>query len=156
VDVYAQESAPGPLSKLVISEISIETPDRFEIQNVGVATNYTGYKVAVRDTPYSNINTVNPIIKTIGKRGATSVKDWNDDGGAGYWGNNLFWDTSGTGWILIIDPSGNVVDSVFWNFSAAQIAGLNVTISGFNITAADLDWSGTGATFTNDCGTNSF
>ncbi len=156
VDVYAQESAPGPLSKLVISEISIETPDRFEIQNVGVATNYTGYKVAVSDTPYSNINTVNPIIKTLGNMGANSVMDWNDDGGAGYWGNNLFWDTSGTGWILIIDPSGNVVDSVFWNFSAAQIAGLNVTISGFNITAADLDWSGTGATFTNDCGTNSF
>src|SRR5690606_24651825 len=151
-----QESAPGPLSQLVISEISLETPDRLEIQNVGVATDYTGYKVAVSDTPYANINTVNSIVKTLGNMAANSVVDWNDDGGSGYWGNNLFWDSSGTGWILIIDPSGNVVDSVFWNFSAGDIAGFNVTVSGFNITAADLDWSGVGASLVSACGSNSF
>lgn len=155
-NVYAQESAPGPLSQLVISEINLETPDRFEIQNVGVATDYTGYKVAVSDTPYSNINTVNSIIKTLGNMPANSVVDWNDDGGSGYWGNNLFWDNSGSGWIVIIDPNGNVVDSVFWNFSAGEISGFNVNISGFNITAADLDWSGTGASLTAECGSTSF
>ncbi|PHR13091.1 MAG: subtilisin [Aequorivita sp.] len=154
--VYAQESAPGPLSQLVISEINLETPDRFEIQNVGVATDYTGYRVAVSETPYLDINTVNPIVKTLGNMAANSVMDWNDDGGTGYWGNNLFWDNSGTGWILIIDPVGNVVDSVFWNFSAAEINGFNVTIGGFNITAADLDWTGTGASLTTDCASGSF
>ncbi len=155
-NVYAQESAPGPLSQLVISEISLETPDRLEIQNVGIAKNYTGYKVAVSDEPYNNINVVNTSVKTLGNIGANSVVDFNDDGGAGYWGNNIFWNEDGTGWILIIDPSGNVVDSVFWNFSAAQIAGFNVTIGGFNITAADLDWTGIGASFTSDCGSQSF
>ncbi|MRT16045.1 T9SS type A sorting domain-containing protein [Vitellibacter sp. q18] len=155
-NVYAQESAPGPLSQLVISEISLESPDRFEIQNVGVATDYTGYKVAVSDTPYSNINTVNTIVKTLGNMPANSVVDYNDDGGTGYWGNNLYWDNSGTGWIVIIDPSGNVVDSVFWNFTAGEIAGFNVNISGFNVTAADLDWSGTGASLTAECGSTSF
>lgn len=87
---------------------------------------------------------------------ANSVVDYNDDGGAGYWGSNLFWDNTGSGWIVIIDSSGNVVDSVFWNFTAAEIAGFNVTISGFNITAADLDWSGIGASLTADCPSGSF
>ena len=155
-NVYAQESQPGPLSQLVISEISLETPDRLEIQNVGIATDYTGYKVAVSDSPYNNINTVNSVVKTLGNMDANSVMDWNDSSGAGYWGSNIFWDASGTGWILIIDPSGNVVDSVFWNFSAADIAGFNVNISGFNITAADLDWSGPGAALTTDCGSLSY
>ncbi|MBK5212332.1 MAG: M36 family metallopeptidase [Flavobacteriaceae bacterium] len=155
-NVYAQESAPGPLSQLVISEISLETPDRLEIQNVGIAKNYTGYKVAVSEQPYNNINVVNSTVKTLGNMGANSVVVYNDDGGAGYWGSNIWWNEDGTGWIVIIDPSGNVVDSVFWNFSAAQIAGFNVTIGGFNITAADLDWTGIGASFTSDCGSQSF
>lgn len=156
INVYAQESAPGPLSQLVVSEINLETPDRFEIQNVGVATDYSGYSVAVSDTPYANINSVNSIVNTLGNMAANSVVDWSDDGGANDWGNNLFWDNSGTGWILIIDPTGNVVDSVFWNFSAAEIAGFNVNISGFNITAADLDWTGVGANLSIDCSSGSF
>ena len=156
-NVYAQESAPGPLSQLVISEISLQTIDRLEIQNVGVAKDYTGYKVALSDTPYTNINSVNPIVKTLGNMAANSVMDWNDSSGAnGYWGNNIFWNNGNSGWIIIIDASGNVVDSAFWNFSASEISGFNVTISGFNITAADLDWTGVGASLLTDCGTNSF
>ncbi len=158
IDLYAQENAPGPLSKLVISEISVETPDRFEIQNVGDAKDYTGYKVAVSETPYSNINTVNPIVKPLGNMAANSVVDFNDDSGAGYWGNNIFWasGSGSTGWILIIDPSGNVVDSVFWNFSVAQIGTFNVNIGTFNVTAAGLDWAGPGASFLTACGSNSY
>lgn len=156
INVYAQENAPGPLSQLVISEIDLKAPDRLEIQNVGVAKNYTGYKIAVSDTPYNNINTVNAIVKNLGNMGANTVVDWNDNGGAGYWGNNIFWDNGEAGWIIIIDPTGNVVDSVFWNLSAAQISGFNVTIGGFNITASDLDWTGVGAALLTDCGSDSF
>ncbi len=155
INVYAQENAPGPLSQLVISEITLETPDRFEIQNVGIATDYSGYTVAISEQPFNNINTVNPITKVLGNMSANSVVQYNDDGGANYWGNNIFWDNDGTGWILIIDDAGNVVDSVFWNLTAGQIAGFNVTINGFNITAADLDWSGTGAALVVEC-SNSF
>ena len=156
MSVYAQESAPGAFSQLVVSEIDLQTPDRFEIQNVGGAFDYTGYKVAISDTPYANINTVNSIVKTLGPMSANSVVDYNDAGGAGYWGNNIFWDHGGTGWILIIDPSGNVVDSVFWNFTPAQMAGFNVTIQGHNIKTADLDWTGPAATLNVNCGSNSF
>ena len=40
---------------------------------------------------------------------------------------------------------------MFWNFTEAEISGLNVTINGFTITAADLDWSGDGASLLADC-----
>lgn len=151
LSVWAQETPDVPISQLVISEVTLQTPDRFEIQNVGEAKDYSGYAVAVSEQPYNVINIVNPVINILGNIGADSVVDWNDDGGPGYWGSNLYWDESGTGWIVIIDDQGNVVDSVFWNFTAAEIAGFNVIINGFNITAADLDWTGDGADFTAVC-----
>ncbi|PKA83874.1 extracellular elastinolytic metalloproteinase [Ulvibacter sp. MAR_2010_11] len=149
--VYAQETPPGPLSQLKISETRIDTPDTFELQNVGLAADYSGYTVAVSDD-YSNINIVNSITKTLGAMAADSVVFWDDSSGsAQYWGNNLFWSSAGTGWIIVIDDTGNVVDSLFWNWSAAAISGLNVTINGFNVTGADLDWTGIGASFTSAC-----
>ncbi|WP_051957494.1 M36 family metallopeptidase [Altibacter lentus] len=150
VTVYAQETPPGPLSQLKISEVSTEVPDRLEIQNVGLAADYTGYTVAVSDN-YTDINDVNSITQTLGAMAADSAIEYNDDGGPNDWGNNIFWDNNGTGWILIIDDAGNVVDSVFWNWTAAGISNFNVTINGFNITAADLDWTGDGADFSVAC-----
>lgn len=148
--VYAQETPPGPLSQLKISELTTELPDRLEIQNVGLAADYTGYTIAISDD-YGNINIANSITHDIGFMGADSVIDWDDDGGANDWGNNIFWDNNGTGWIIIIDDSGNVVDSLFWNWGAASIAGINVNINGFTITGADLDWTGIGADFSVPC-----
>ncbi|QAA82960.1 T9SS type A sorting domain-containing protein [Aequorivita sp. H23M31] len=155
-DVYALETPPGPLSQLVVSEIGIGNTNKFEIQNVGIATDYTGYKVAISGIPFFGINFKNSIVKTLGNMAADSVVDYNDNGGAGYWGSFIWWDSSFPGWIVIIDPSGNVVDSVFWNYSASQIASFNVEIGGFNITAANLDWIGMGATLSADCGSESF
>ena len=155
-NVYAQETAPGPISKLVVSEINLETPDLFEIQNVGQAFDYTGYSVALSDDPYSDINSINSIVQSLGNMNSNSVIDWNDNGGTGYWGSNIWWSSNETGWIIIIDDIGNVVDSVFWNLTAAEISNLNVTINGFNVTSADLDWAGGGASFLNVCGSGSY
>lgn len=154
--VWAQETPPIPLSQLKISEVTLQTPDQFEIQNVGQAFDYSGYVVAVSDTPYTNINSVNGVVQNLGAMSADSAQHWDDNtGSSDYWGSNLFWDDTGTGWIIILDDTGNVVDSVFWNFTSGEIAGFDVTINGFNITAADLDWSGAGASFTQNC-TNSY
>ncbi len=154
--VFAQERPAPPVSKLVVSELTFETPDRLEIQNVGEAFDYTGYTVAVSEQPFGSINTINPITKTLGNMGADSVVSWSDQtGSADYWGSNLWWGPDGDGWVIIIDDNGNVVDSVFWNASQAAIQTLNVTINGFNITAADLDFVGDGATMNIVCN-NSF
>ena len=155
ITLWAQENPPGPLSQLVISEITLETPDQFEIQNVGVAADYSDYTVAVSEQPYTDINSVNSDQNNLGVIGQDGVIAFNDDGGAGYWGSNIWWNNAETGWIIIVDGSGNVVDSVFWGFTAAEIAGLNVTIGGFTVTAADLDWSGDGTDFLAEC-TGSF
>jgi len=154
--VWAQETAPVPLSQLKVSEVSLQTPDQFEIQNVGLAADYSGYLVAVSETPYTDINSVNPVVQTLGAMGADSVQHWDDQGGSpNEWGSNLFWNGGETGWILILDDTGNVVDSVFWGFSAGQIAGFSVNIGGFPVTAADLDWTGNGATFNSVCNSGS-
>lgn len=150
--VYAQERPPAPANKLVVSEVTLETPDRVEIQNVGVAFDYTGYMVAVSDQPYTDINTMNVDVAILGNMGADSVVEFNDEtGNPNYWGSNIWWGSTGNGWIIVLDPAGNVVDSTFWNFSEAEIAALNVTINGFNVTAADIDWLGDGANFTAVC-----
>jgi len=150
--VYAQERPAPPVSKLVVSELTFETPDRLEIQNVGEAFDYTGYTVAVSDEPYSNINTVNSVTQTLGNMGANSVETWSDESSNGdYWGSNIWWGESSNGWVLIIDGAGNVVDSIFWNISEEDIADFDVTINGFNITAGDLDLIGDGATLTGTC-----
>ncbi len=150
--VFAQERPAGPASKLVVSELTFETPDRLEIQNVGDAFDYTGYTVAVSDEPYTNINTVNPVTQSLGNMTANSVETWSDESSNGdYWGSNIWWGNTGNGWVVIIDDAGNVVDSIFWNFSESEIADFNVNINGFNITAADLDFIGDGAELTGEC-----
>ncbi len=154
--LYAQESASGPVSKLVVSEISLDLPRQFEIQNIGPAADYSGYKIAISYLPYERINSVAPIIKTLGNMEVNSVMDFSDDRNTGNWGSTIYWTSDRPGWIVIIDPLGNVVDSVFWNFNENQISEFNITIDDFNITADDLDWKGTGTKFTESCGNDSF
>lgn len=154
--VYAQERPAGPASKLVVSELNFEAPDRLELQNVGDAFDYTGYTVAVSEQPYTDINTMNATPQTLGNMGADSVIDWSDETTASnYWGSNIWWGGGSNGWVIIIDDSGNVVESVFWNLTEAEIANLDVTINGFNITAADIEFLGDGADLNNACNTAS-
>jgi extracellular elastinolytic metalloproteinase len=148
--VWAEETPPGPASQLKISEVTLQA-DKLEIQNVGVATDYTGYTVAVSDTPYSDINVVNSVQQPLGPMGADSAIFWDETGGSNDWGSNLFWNDGSPGWIIIVDDTGNVVDSLFWNTGAGEIGTFNVTVNGFNVTAADLDWSGDGADFVSTC-----
>lgn len=148
--VWAEETPPGPDSQLRISEVTLQA-DKLEIQNVGLAADYTGYTVAVSDEPYANINAVNSVQQPLGPMGADSVIFWDETGGSNDWGVNLFWNDGQPGWIIIVDDNGDVVDSLFWNTLAAEILTFNITVNGFNITAADLDWSGDGADFGSTC-----
>ncbi|MEM7186055.1 MAG: M36 family metallopeptidase [Bacteroidota bacterium] len=148
--VWAEETPAAAEAQLKISEITLQA-DALEIQNIGVAADYSGYSVALSDEPYSNINSVNSVVQTLGAMGANSTMYWTDPGGGNDWGVNIFWNDNQPGWILIIDDNGDVVDSVFWNTPASEIATFNVTINGFNVTAADLDWTGNGANFGSTC-----
>ena len=148
--VWAEETPPGPASQLKISEVTLQA-DKLEINNVGLAADYTGYTIAVSDQPYSNINAVNSVQQPLGPMGADSAIFWDETGGSNDWGVNLFWNDGQPGWIVIVDDNGNVVDSLFWNTGASEIGTFNITVNGFNITAADLDWTGDGANFGSTC-----
>lgn len=148
--VWAEETPPGPASQLKISEVTLQA-DKLEIQNVGLAADYTGYTIAVSDQPYGDINAVNSVQQPLGPMGADSAMFWDETGGSNDWGVNLFWNDGSPGWIIIVDDNGDVVDSLFWNTGAGEIGTFNITVNGFNITAADLDWTGDGADFGSTC-----
>src|SRR5690606_32564795 len=84
ISVYALETPATPLSTLVISEINLGAPDRFEIQNVGIAKDYTGYKVALSDRSLFGINYKNTIVKNLGNMAVNSVVAYHDASGSGY------------------------------------------------------------------------
>ncbi|MEM7085741.1 MAG: M36 family metallopeptidase [Bacteroidota bacterium] len=150
MSVYAEEAPPSADPLLKISEVTLQA-DKLEIQNIGIGADYTGYTVAVSDQPYSDINVVNSVQQPLGPMDGNSTIFWDETGGSNDWGVNLFWNDGQPGWIIIIDDNGDVVDSVFWNTPAAEIGGFNITVNGFNVTAADLDWTGDGANFGTTC-----
>jgi extracellular elastinolytic metalloproteinase len=150
MSVYAEEAPPSADPLLKISEVTLQA-DKLEIQNIGIGADYTGYTVAVSDQPYADINVVNAVQQPLGPMDGNSTIFWDETGGSNDWGVNLFWNDGQPGWIIIVDDNGDVVDSLFWNTPAADIAGFNITVNGFNVTAADLDWTGDGANFGSTC-----
>ena len=138
-----------------ITEINTGGPDMIEIQNLsGTVVNATGWTLAVSNA-YNTINTVNGTTQTLGIMTPGQIEYWTD-GATNPWGSNLFWNPGAyptfTGWAILIDNTGIVVDAVFWSWLAADIANFNATINGFTITGNDIPWSGNGLDATNTSG----
>lgn len=131
-------------SPIVITEFTTGT-DAFEIQNVtNAAFDATGWVVIVSDD-YNNINLANATTQTLGNFAAQQVQHWDDTASSGqYWGSNLFWDSSGSGWIMIVDNTGTVMDFVAFNWNAAAIAGMSVNAGGFTNLNPSAVWNGDG------------
>ena len=147
--------------KILITECGLEgfagasSADYLEISNLyATPVNTTGWVAAI-SADYNNINNVNTILWDLPSTfSACSVESRNDiSSDPNYWGNNIMWNpganTTYRSWAIIIDNNGNVVDFVAWGWSAADIAGFNTTINGFNITLGP-EWSGDGCDAT--CG----
>jgi len=58
-----------------------------------------------------------------------------------FWGEVISWKTTGSGWLIIVDDAGNVIDFVVWGYSDAEIASFAVNINGYDVTAAGA-WFG--------------
>ena len=101
--------------------------------------NTTGWVAAI-SADYNNINNVNTILWDLPNTfNACSVESRNDiSSDPNYWGNNIMWNpganTTYRSWAIIIDNNGDVIDFVAWGWTAADIAGFNTNINGFNIT----------------------
>ena len=160
---YAQATGTvaGAGGSILITECGLEgfagngSADYLEISNLyTTAVNTTGWVAAVSNS-YGVINSVNTILWNLPNSfSPCSVVSRNDiSGDPNYWGNNILWNpganTTYKSWAIIIDDVGNVVDFVAWGWTAAELAGFNPTINGFNITLG-AEWTGNGCDAT--CG----
>ncbi len=133
----------GP-SPFLISELDRNTPDFIEITNVsGGPVNATGYKVATSDS-YTAINTANSLTWNLTGTWPDSAVQYREDAtGNNYWGNNLFYNGTSPGWVIILDPNNNVVDALFWGWTPTDIATFGPTIGGTTIQLGN-NWTGNG------------
>ena len=130
---------------LLITEAGPNTPDMLEIQNLqNGLVDYTGY-IAVVSNDYSNINLFSSSFWQLGVFGAGQYQFRNDaTNSPNYWGANMTFRSNSPSWAMILDPSGNIVDAVFWGWDSLAIAGFNATIAGNVITIPPSVWSGNG------------
>jgi hypothetical protein len=141
---WVQQTSRDGGAPILITEFNLGFPDMIEIQNLSSTTvDATGWVVATSNS-YTVINTANSLVWQLGTMGPGQIDFRTDQTGNNYWGNNLFYNPGSPAWAMVIDAQGNVVDAVFAEWSAADIAGFNTTINGFTITGADIPWSGPG------------
>jgi hypothetical protein len=116
-----------------------------------------GWIVAISDTPYSDPNTVNPILQPLPPTmAAGEIIYWTDSTTDNYWGNNMFWNPgefpSFSGWAIILDDTGGIVDFAVWNsMPEVDIAGMNPLIDGHSITIG-TEWLYDGILTGDECG----
>ena len=112
--------------------------DYIEIQNCSASSiDATGWVVAASNS-YTVINSVNTMLWNLGvfAPGEIQVRSDLSSAGSDYWGNNLLWNggTTSRGWAMIVDNNGSLVDFAIWNWTAADIQTISVTVNGFLIT----------------------
>ena len=127
---------------ILITEVDLGGTDAFEIQNVSNASvNITGWKVAVSNS-YSDINSVNSVVQTLtGFMAPGQTMTWSDASTAtNYWGNNLLWNPGAfptfSGWVLLLSPTNEVVDAMFWGWPATNIQSAAIAVSGAPVNLA--------------------
>ena len=154
-------SGAAGTSPIVITEVTDETEDQFELQNVaGSAVNTTGWYVRIGDAGAgsgngtdANLNTVNAtqfnLPATLGAGGLLRVTETsanaNNPAGIFDFGSGIAWQNSpgaSRGWVALFDSNNVLRDFFIFNWAAANFANFNVTINGTNITAATCGWSG--------------
>ncbi len=139
------DSVTLPARSVVITEVGTGEPDWVEIQNVSVETvDTSGWFVAVNDASSRNINDFHSAVWNLPLSiFPGEVLYRTDSATEEYWGSDIAWDERGSGWVMIVDHEGGVVDFVTWGYSAEEIASLDVSINGLeNITVGD-GWRGT-------------
>lgn len=134
------------ITEIELNDNSVAGGDYVEIQNIsGGPIDATGWVVASSDS-YTDINLVNATEWSLGNINAGEIQIRYDGSttGANYWGQNLLYNGGQPGWLMIVDNLGNIVDFVAWQWSQADLLGMNVTVNGFNINVGS-SWNGDGA-----------
>ncbi|REJ80858.1 MAG: T9SS C-terminal target domain-containing protein [Bacteroidetes bacterium] len=141
---YAESrQGSGVSGCLRIVECSSNDPDYIEIQNLSGATfDATGYVVAVSNS-YTDINSVNANLWNLGVFAPGEIQYKSDNSADNYWGSNILWNPGSNSWAIIIDPTGNVVDFIAWDWNATAIQGMAAVVNGFTVNIGNK-WNGNG------------
>ncbi len=128
---------------IVITETDSGTPDYVEIQNVsGSYVDTSGWVVAVNMGTTGDIDRVHATYWHLPERMAPNEILYRTDSlTENYFGVGILWSTIQTGWAMILDAHGQVVDFMPWNYSVSQIAAMDTTVNGFPVTGQGL-WAG--------------
>jgi hypothetical protein len=140
------------LPSLVITEAGPGEPDFVEVQNVSADTlNTTGWVVAVSASTPGNPSAMNGTLWALPASVAPGqVLYRTDDVGNNYWGSDIAWSPGGSGWVMLVDHQGKVVDFVAWGYTQTDMASLQLTVAGHIIggaiplTVADYQYEGDG------------
>jgi hypothetical protein len=137
---------PNPV---VITEVTDESEDQFELQNVSnTPVNTTGWFVRIGDSTTA-VNSMNAISfslpPSIPAGGLIRV---SEVAGADrlYFGGPIGWNTTvSRGWIMLFDASNTLRDFFAFGWTAADLAGLSFNVNG-NVVApvASGQWTGPG------------
>src|ERR1043166_9292132 len=141
------------LPSLVITEAGTGEPDFVELQNVSTDTlNSSGWVVAVSASTPGNPSAVNPTFWALpASVAAGQILYRTDDAANNYWGSDINWSPGGSGWVMIVDNQGKVVDFTAWGYTQAESTRLQLTGAGhliggtIPIAVADYEYEGDGA-----------
>ena len=144
VNLTGSSSTGGSDSSVLITEVGLNTPDYFEIQNVtSQAVNTAGWFVTVNNTINSDPNEVHTQVFNLPASTAVGQIFYRTDTLDNFFGENIQWSATRPGWCMLVDNTGGIRDFVVWGYSAAQIQSINFVKNGFTLNpAAQNAWSG--------------
>lgn len=139
-------------SPILVTELTDEGEDQFELQNVsGLPVQTAGWFAIVGDS-LTNINTRNGttflLPATMAPGQLLRVSDVNTAGRT-YFGSAIGWNHASTnpsrGWVMIFDAGARLRDFVAFGWNATQLGTLSITVSGKPVApVASGHWSGNG------------
>jgi hypothetical protein len=134
-------------STVVITEVTDENEDEFELQNTGNSpVDTTGWFVVVghSDAITSMNTTMWPLPASVDPGQTLRVSELNTSGRL-YFGNTISWTVGlNRGWLMLFDGTTKLKDFFAWGWTAAELGALSVTVNSKTITLAG-QWSGNGA-----------
>jgi hypothetical protein len=144
---------PAGSARVVITEIGTTspTPDYFEIQNVGSAPENTAGWFVLTSRSSVGVNSANATAWALpGTVAAGQIIGASDNANLAPtetpYGADIDWTQPPppSGWVMLVDGAGVIRDFVAWGYTAAELASINFTHSGFTFTLG-TQWTGDGA-----------
>jgi len=137
-------------SPILITEVTDEAEDQFELQNITSTTVDTaGWFVVIGDstTSVSARNSATYMLPSALSAGGLLRISESNSGGRVFFGSAINWSSSGTsrGWIMLFDATATLRDFVAFGWTSAQLSGLSLVVSTKTIAPVALgQWSGNG------------